>query len=126
MKIGKIVMVIAIISIVTIVLSLTLDFGEADAEIKVPATELATEYLNNEDSANQKYLGKIIEVSGEVQSFEEGENPSVVLGSGSDLVRCIFKDNSTSFKVGQKVTISGNCSGYLLEVVLEDCKQIKE
>jgi hypothetical protein len=92
------------------------------------AATLIEEYDKNENTANTKYLGKVIEVKGVVaeKSKDKKGNFNLTL-QGPDLagVGCQFDpkadDKFTMVKEGQEVVIKGLCTGVLMDVVLVDC-----
>ncbi|MCB0581452.1 MAG: hypothetical protein KDD10_19340 [Phaeodactylibacter sp.] len=101
----------------------------AKADVVLDARELFTAFEANETEANQKYLDKVVKVSGlvkEVSTDEEG-NVSVTLESGSEMFGVICQmDNltqhdKTDFKPGEQVTFKGICTGMLMDVVLVRC-----
>lgn len=102
---------------------------KAKADVVLDARELFTAFEANETEANQKYLDKVVKVSGlvkEVSTDEEG-NVSVTLESGSEMFGVICQmDNltqhdKTDFKPGEQVTFKGICTGMLMDVVLVRC-----
>jgi hypothetical protein len=98
----------------------------ADAKV------LFEEYTANEEAANTKYLGKVVEVFGIVKSVETDNRGtmSVTIDSGSEMgaVSCQFEklDEMPDLKKGSSVLIKGICSGMLLDVVLVDCEIVSK
>lgn len=105
--------------------------GSKKAEIRIEAAVLVKEYENDEETANSKYLGKIIEVSGTVNSINEDEQGvSVYLKNKDDIsgVMCTFDKNTENIKrinTGDQATIKGVCDGYLMDVKLNKCSTEK-
>jgi hypothetical protein len=101
--------------------------SEQKAEIEMKASELVQDYEMNENAANQKYIGKIILVSGIVNSIDtDSLSISVVLKESSATagVMCSFDKNNldvTRIKPGTSVNIKGVCTGYLMDVVMNKC-----
>ncbi len=102
---------------------------KAEADVSIQAPELFSAFESDEGSANEKYLDKVIQVTGtvkEVSTDEEG-NVSLTLESGSDLFGVICQlDNlteheKTDFQPGEQVTLKGKCTGMLMDVVLVRC-----
>ena len=102
---------------------------KAEADMTLEATTLFSAFESNEAEANEKYLDKIIKISGtikEVNIDEEG-NISLTLESGNELfgVICqmdnLTKQEKTDFKIGEPVTLKGICTGMLMDVVLVRC-----
>ncbi|RMD73561.1 MAG: hypothetical protein D6818_04545 [Bacteroidetes bacterium] len=105
------------------------DMRRATPAFKLTATELFSEYDTDESTANEKYLGKVIEVSGTVRSVERGEEGriAVTLESGHPMfgVVCELDELSeprrTEFDEGEQVTFRCVCTGKLMDVVLNRC-----
>lgn len=105
-----------------------LDMAEAVCEAKISATELFDAYSNNESYADSCYSGKVIEVFGKVRSISaEGVNKSFVMETNDLLfgIDCAVDstnyDKLKSLAEGQDVTIRGECSGLLSDVVMVRC-----
>ncbi len=95
----------------------------------ISANRLYQEYEYNEVSANYKYKGKIVLVSGTMQDIGNdlfGDPYIVIGGSGFlDGVQCSFNKSETLsiarlFK-GQNVRIKGEVSGKLGNVQVKNC-----
>ncbi len=101
--------------------------SDLKTDFTVAATDLFAEYQANEEAANQKYNGKIVEVSGVVKETKNNEagQPTVVLESGDMMFGVICelkeKEQAAKFSSGQQVTFKGECTGYLMDVVLARC-----
>jgi hypothetical protein len=107
------------------------DTAKAKPDYVVTSTLLQKEFEDNETAASTKYVNKIVEVTGTVASVKQSDNNSVniTLSTGSDMssVICTFTtlaDNS-KIKAGDTVTLRGECSGYLMDVLLNNCALIK-
>ena len=93
--------------------------------IPVTATELYQKFTSNELQANQAYLNKVLQVSGQVLEIKNTHNAGkvVVLNTGDPLfgVACTL-DNAQiqerSVRPGAKIIVKGVCTGYLSDVVL--------
>ena len=92
------------------------------------AEELFAIYTADEVSSNDRFLDKLIQVSGKVKELSaEGNQLSVILDGGelSGGIICEldprFRDQLILPKQGQAVTMKGVCSGMLLDVVLVRC-----
>ncbi len=92
------------------------------------AETLVNEFDLDENKANSKYLGKVVEVIGIIAEKSKNEKGiyNITL-QGSDLagIGCEFEKNSHKelviLKEGQKIKIKGICAGILMDVVLVDC-----
>jgi hypothetical protein len=95
---------------------------------RLSAATLISDYDKNENLANTKYLGKVVEVKGVIseKSKDEKGNFNLTL-QGPDLagVGCQFDPKADEkfamVKEGQEVVIKGLCTGVLMDVVLVDC-----
>lgn len=96
------------------------DLKNVTADYSVNATELINEFVSNEDSANKKYLNKILSVKGMVKKVEEGSGAgTLVLGDTTDMsgVRCVL-DSSTAHSIagslqrGKIITVKGAITGF--------------
>jgi hypothetical protein len=91
---------------------------EVKADAIVSATDLIAAFEKDSASANKQYLGKILEVSGNIKSVEQ-ESSTVALGNteGNSSVRCsldsAFVKDIASLNPGSSITIKGNCTGYM-------------
>jgi DNA/RNA endonuclease YhcR with UshA esterase domain len=103
------------------------DVAETSAEINVNANDLMSEFSINENTANKKYLEKIVAVSGKITSITiENEKPIITLQTNDDFgsILCHFDEKNATInqlKEGQNTTIKGICTGYLMDVVLVKC-----
>lgn len=91
---------------------------KADAAVSAPA--LIAAFEKDSAAANKQYMGKILEVTGNVKSVEkEAKTATVVLGSDGSLssVRCsmdsAFVQQAAAIQKGADVTIKGNCTGFM-------------
>jgi len=104
-----------------------------DADFALTAEDLFSQFENNEFDANQKYLGKIIEVSGKVKDLSIGDSGdlNMILASGSEMfgINCGITDVNESryknYKVGDSVWVKGECAGISMDVVLTRCVIVK-
>jgi len=106
------------------------DLANAKADYALTARELYADFEKDEDAATQKYVDKILEVSGPVYQVDMNTDSTlnVVLMNQEDFggVSCSFntlKDpSSIDISKGDMVVIRGICAGYLLpDVLLNNC-----
>jgi hypothetical protein len=107
------------------------DLKNVKPDFVITAVNLQKAFEENEKNATEKYVNKTVEVSGEIVSFKQGEKKSlnVSLKTGSDFssVICTFPSaDSTRFAAGRQVTIRGVCSGFLMDVLLNNCALIEK
>ena len=94
------------------------DLAEVDTKITVAAGTLVTDFEKDSATANQKYLGAIIGVTGTVKSIEKEDGGTVVLSEPGAMssVRCSMDTTHlaelNTIKVGQQVQVKGACTGY--------------
>ncbi|WP_139958203.1 OB-fold protein [Flavicella sediminum] len=94
----------------------------SQADFKTTAEALGNEFSVDFDKASQKYLNKVILISGELS---EKDMESVTLGT---TILCYLDGLDANIQIATEVTIKGRCIGYdeLLEVVkLDQCSLIE-
>ena len=100
-----------------------------DAEHKGLAVEFYAAFEENEEQANQKFLNKIVELTGELESIdvEEGSKPVLNLKTeGFGMVKCTMESDMSRDELGElelnsTISVRGECLGYLLDVLLGRC-----
>ena len=100
-------------------------YGQGEAG-KLDAAAFAASFEGNEAEANQRFLGKIVELTGVVDRIVNEDEPYTILlkGTESAMVQCTFLSRPSKLSPGTNVTVRGVCSGYLMDVVLKDCEMI--
>jgi hypothetical protein len=86
-------------------------------------------YDSSEAVANEKFLGKTVEVKGVVSEISNGHDTllTVMLGDSNDehRVSCLLDKaqlaNLKKCVPGKEITIKGICTGYLLDVEMNRC-----
>ncbi len=101
------------------------------ADIEITATQLLSEFMENEPAANEKFGGKIVEVTGVVGEIEDDESGLKVYLRDEDAfegVSCAMSEGIAAgdIKEGENIIIRGECDGMLLDVILKRCVIIKE
>ena len=93
-----------------------IDIADLPVEVRVTASRLAEDYEDNAVAANQKYDGKVLQVTGTVFAVSGGQEGSayyVDLSTSGflDTVRCYFGesrlDEFTAIKKNDRVTLRG-------------------
>lgn len=106
-----------------------LELSTAKAALSVDASTIVSDYLTNEETANKKYLGKIIEVSGSVAG---GDGRNILLGDAQEInnVSCTLDaDRQKEFVLppaGTHLIVRGVCTGFLIDVELNRCVIIND
>jgi hypothetical protein len=96
------------------------DLTNVKADVKIVASALIHEYETNDSAANKKYLGKVIEVDGNVKKVEKDEAGlyTVVLGdtAGLSSVRCsvdtLHRQDAAQLIIGSSAIVRGACTGF--------------
>ena len=102
----------------------------ATSDFTVSALDLFTEFESDENLSNEKYLDKVVGVSGTVQEVKEEDGvTSVTLNSGGMFgVICqldqLTEHKRTTFAIGENVSFKGICTGLLMDVVLVRCVEV--
>ena len=98
--------------------------------IKVTAIKLSEDYKANEVSADAKYKGKFVEVSGIIDNIAKDilDTPYVTLKTDTYSIvgiQCMFDKNSESqlatLSKGQSITLQGEVSGKMMNVLIRGC-----
>jgi hypothetical protein len=100
---------------------------------KVSATTLYSDYEANEVAADEKYKGKVLEVSGTINSIGKDilNTPYVALTTNNVIstVQCMFEkseaDKLVELKKNTKITVHGEIQGKLGNIVLKNCEIVK-
>jgi len=97
----------------------------SEAGIPVTATELYAQFSADHLQANEVYLNKVVQVSGQVLTIKDTRYAGriVVLNTGDPLfgIACTLNrlpSTARQVKTGEKITIKGICSGYVSHVML--------
>jgi hypothetical protein len=103
------------------------DLQKVKPDAVISATELQKVFETNESKADSIYLNKIIEVSGTIRSVNPGEDKAVNISLETEnplsSIICTFKSlpDSSGIKPGDQITIRGELTGFLLDVLLNNC-----
>ena len=85
--------------------------------VQLTAHKLFDAFKANEAAANQRYLDKAIELSGEVGEVIKNQEGQIVVNFKTNdplfVINCTFKTNPGELKVGQNITFKGICTGYI-------------
>lgn len=96
------------------------DLLHANPDFVLSSAQLISEYETNDSSANSIYIGKIIEVSGNVKKVEKDEQGfyTIVLGDSLSLsaIRCSMdtahQQDAAVLVQGSSASVRGACTGY--------------
>jgi len=107
------------------------DMAKAKPDFVITASVLQKAFEDDETAASTRYINKILEVTGIIASVKPAGNNvlSISLVTGSDFfsVICTFPAiaDPSIFRAGDEITLRGECSGFLLDVLLNNCAVIK-
>jgi hypothetical protein len=108
------------------------DVLKSKTDYTISASELLKEFETNSTLASEKYIGKILLVSGNVESIKVSPSNSTIQLScegGFFGVNCSFNSegatNLLEIKIGNEIQLKGECSGYIDDVILNNCYLIK-
>ncbi len=97
--------------------------------VKISATDLFREFLENEQQATQTYNGKVLEITGIVSSTATNQEGKTIvqLQTNDPLfgINCTM-EKEAMVKEGETVTLKGVCSGFTTDVILIRCYLIKK
>ncbi len=94
------------------------------ADIIVSCKQLVSEYETDEQAANQKYLDKVLEVTGIVADISnDSSGINITLRDNESIQGVVCRiveknDFSDNISVGDSITVKGICTGYLMDVIL--------
>jgi hypothetical protein len=103
------------------------DMAKAKPDFIISATELEKQFEDNESTASARYINKILEVTGTIGSITlaDSNNLNISLKTGSDIssVICTFPaiGDPSKFKAGDEIKLRGECSGFLMDVLINNC-----
>lgn len=103
----------------------------APAAFQLSADSLFAAYETDETAANARFLDKTMEVYGKILNVNKDTSGiSLTLRTNSEMfgVICKLEDKSvpeSNFSVGQPIRLKGQCTGYLMDVVLVRCSVVE-
>ena len=108
------------------------DMAKAKSVAALSAEELFQTYSEDESAANEQYLGRIIEVSGEIKSvaYADERVASIALETEDLLtgINCFLDEinynHRQDYEAGQMVTMKCVCTGILMDIELNRCIEL--
>lgn len=105
--------------------------------IIITAERLMADYKANEIAADEKYKGKILEVTGIIKEIGKDifeDNMFVALESGGKLeirsVQCFLEENlrkkAASLSKGHRITLRGRCEGMIADIKIKNCEFVDQ
>ncbi len=129
--------IVALVAVVSIVVGLyyynlkSADLSKSKPDYVITAMSLQKAFENNEAEASSKYINKVLEVTGKIASIKPAEDNaltiSLVTENNLSSIICTFpvvKDKSF-FRTGEEIILRGECSGFLMDVLLNNCAVIR-
>ncbi len=100
------------------------------ADVVIDADDLLSAYESDENTANQLYTEKIIQVKGTISEItKDGTVDKVIIETTNPLAGVICEmENGQNFgalKTGDEIEIKGRCTGFLSDVVLVQSSIVK-
>ena len=99
----------------------------SNPSVIITASKLYKEYNANEIAADEKYKGKIIEVTGVIRDIGNDimDNAYITLVGDEYFgdIQCYFNEKSVVAKLskGKRITVIGSCSGLMMNVQINNC-----
>ena len=99
----------------------------SNPSVIITASKLYKEYNANEIAADEKYKGKIIEITGVIRDIGNDimDNAYITLVGDEYFgdIQCYFNEKSVVAKLskGKRITVIGSCSGLMINVQINNC-----
>jgi hypothetical protein len=110
------------------------NLNKVKPEFVLGSADLYSEFDKDETAATAKFINKVIEVSGNVAELEFGSSDStlsITLRPDDKFsgVICTFpsikNQASVNVKKGDQISVRGECSGMMMDVLLNNCVIVK-
>ena len=107
------------------------DVANQTADFNLQAGDLFQDFSQNEAESNTKYVGKVLAVVGTIKNVVTTSNGTInlelVASDGSVVCNFPKKDvpSLSKIKIGETAKMKGTCSGFLFDVMLDNCVLIK-
>ena len=102
--------------------------GRQRPDFEMTSAALLQEFEQAESASNDKYLGKLIEVTGEIESFSEEDGKTTISLKTEDPMSAIVCELNPNLvppdlriEEGKRISIKGACSGKLMDIILVNC-----
>ncbi len=110
------------------------DLSRVRADEVMQATELISRFETDESLASANLVDKVVEVTGRVASTETGPEGTVTITLREEDafsgVICTFPSlpagTLENISTGQTIVVRGECSGYLMDVLLNNCALVSQ
>jgi len=100
------------------------------ADVVVTAAQLIADYESDEKAADDKYLGKVVQVSGKMLDMTTAEGKMKIQIETPNPIAVIICElepgaEPGSVKPGDEIVVKGMCTGYLSDVILVQATIVK-
>jgi hypothetical protein len=108
------------------------DLQNIKPDFFITAVDLQKAFNDDEAAATIKYVKKVLEISGIIESVKTGEerviNLTLKTENNFSSVICTFPASaeSSKLKAGDQITLKGECSGFLMDVLINNCTVISK
>jgi hypothetical protein len=131
--VGAIVLITIVLASLFLFNEKTTDLSKVNPEFTLTAQELFDAFSMDELSANEKFIGKVVQVDGNVSSIEYAGDSivSIILMNEDQFagIACTFQNDSeypfNKISEGDTLTVRGICLGMLVDVLLNYCVVIE-
>jgi len=106
--------------------------SKAKPDFIITASDLQKAFESDEKEASTMYINRILEVTGTIASVQTSGNNTITISliTESDFfsVLCTFPaiTDTTKFTIGDEITLRGECSGFLMDVLLNNCAVVQK
>jgi hypothetical protein len=103
------------------------DLTTAKPDFTITADDLGKEFTSDEAAASAKYNGKTIDLTGRIQNADAQNGKVITLtlktsGQNSAVICNLAQPvDLNTIKADQEIRIRGEVSGYLMDVLLNNC-----
>jgi hypothetical protein len=100
------------------------DLSDVKADVEITAVDLVSAFSDDESSANTLYLDKIVAVTGELSQIRQDTSGVSLTIASDDPLSSVICEMQKGFALpeglveGDAVSVKGQCTGYLMDVVL--------
>ena len=105
------------------------EISTQEPAFKVSARQLSADYEANGVAADGKYKGKVLQVTGVVNTIDRDIMDKIYVTLKGDQyfgdIQCFFAEShvgtASQLSKGQTITVKGKCDGKLMNVMLKGC-----
>jgi|TARA_B110000879_G_C11018244_1_gene449854 hypothetical protein len=105
------------------------EISDQTPSIEVSAKKLYADYDANGVSADMKYKGKVLSVTGKINNIDKDFMDEIYVSLKGDEyfgdIQCYFAEShiqeAANLSKGQTITVKGVCDGQMMNVLLKGC-----